>query len=188
MPLAINQIKAGIGVTLNNEIFIVVDAQHVKPGKGGAFAKVRMRNVRTQQVFDRTIKPADKLEEVPLEERAMQNLYDAGEAVHFMDQTTFEEVIVPKEMLGDKISFLQDNLEVRGLFHGEDLLNVELPIFITAEITHTEPGFRGDTSKAGNKPAEIETGATIQVPLFIEIGDKIKVDTRSGSYVERIKE
>lgn len=187
MPLAINQIKAGLGIEMNGEIFLVTEHQHVKPGKGGAFAKVRLRNVRTNQVFERTIKPADKVEEIPLEERRLQYLYDGGDVVNFMDNTTFEEVPVSKDMLGNNLSFLLDNLEVRGLFHGKDLLNIELPIFIEAEITHTEPGFRGDTSKAGNKPATIEPGATIQVPLFIEIGDKVKIDTRTGTYVERVK-
>ncbi len=187
MGISINQIKSGIGLIIDGNIFIVIDSQHVKPGKGGAFAKVKLKNVRTQQTLDRTIKPADKVEEADLEERKLQNLYESGDNYHFMDNTTFEEVVVSKDLLGDSVNFLQDNVEVSGMFYQDELLKVDLPIFIISEITHTEPGFRGDTSKAGNKPATIDTGATIQVPLFIDIGDKVKIDTRTGTYVERVK-
>lgn len=188
MGISLNQIKAGAALQIDGNIFVVTDSQHVKPGKGGAFAKVKLKNVRTQQSLDRTIKPADKVEEIMLEDRKLQNLYQSGDDYHFMDNTTFEEVIVSADMLGDDVRFLQENLEVEGKFYDDELLKVELPIFIIAEVSHTEPGFKGDTSKAGTKPAEIDTGATIQVPLFVDIGDKIKVDTRTGEYVERVKE
>ena len=188
MGISLNQIKSGAALQIDGSIFIVTDSQHVKPGKGGAFAKVKLKNVRTQQTLDRTIKPADKVEEVLLEDRKLQNLYQSGDDYHFMDNTTFEEVVVTKDILGDAERFLQENLEVDGKFFNDELLKIELPIFIFAQVTHTEPGFKGDTSKAGTKPAEIDTGATIQVPLFVDIGDKIKVDTRTGVYVERVKE
>lgn len=187
MGLSINQIKAGIGILMDGNVFIVVESQHIKPGKGGAFAKVKIKNVRTQQTLEKTIKSADKLEEIHLEERKLQNLYESGENYHFMDNSTFEEVVVSKSLLGDSVSFLQENAEVTGMFYNNELLKIELPIFIITEVTHTEPGFKGDTSKSGNKPAVIDTGATIQVPLFLDIGDKIKIDTRTGTYVERVK-
>ncbi len=187
MGISINQIKAGVGLLIDGNIFVVVDSKHVKPGKGGAFAKVKLKNVRTQQTIERTIKPSDKVEDIDLEERKLQNLYQSGENYHFMDNTTFEEVEVSTDILGDSVRFLQDNLEVVGMFYNNELLKVELPIFIIAEVTFTEPGYKGDTTKAGNKPATIDTGTTIQVPLFIDIEDKIKIDTRSGEYVERVK-
>lgn len=172
---------------MDGNIFMVVDSQHIKPGKGGAFAKVKIKNVRTHQVLEKTIKSADKIEEIFLEERKLQNLYNTDDNYHFMDNTTFEEVIVAKDMIGDSVRFLQENCEVLGMFYDNELLKVDLPMFITAEVIHTEPGYKGDTSKSGNKPAEIDTGATVPVPLFIDIGDKIKIDTRTGVYVERVK-
>lgn len=187
MGISINQIKAGIGLLIDGNVYLVIDSKHVKPGKGGAFAKVKLKNVRTPQTLERTIKPSDKVEEIYLEDRKLQNLYQTDDNYYFMDTTTYEEVMVPGDLLGDSVRFLQENLEVVGMFYKEELLKVELPIFIISEITHTEPGFRGDTSKAGNKPATIDTGATIQVPLFIDIGDKVKIDTRTGVYVERVK-
>lgn len=187
MGISINQIKAGIGILMDGNIFIVVESQHIKPGKGGAFAKVKLKNVRTQQNLEKTIKSADKVEEIILEERKLQKLYESGDNYHFMDNSTFEEVVVSRNLIGDSVRFLQENCEVSGMFYNNELLKVELPIFIIAEVIHTEPGFKGDTSKSGNKPAEIDSGATVPVPLFIDIGDKIKIDTRTGLYVERVK-
>lgn len=166
---------------------MVTEYQHVKPGKGGAFVKVKLRNVKTEQVLDRTFKPGEKLEEAYLEERKLQNLYRSGDAFHFMDTTTYEETVVSLEVIGDAVKFLQDNLEVTGICFKNEVLKIVLPTFIIAEITQTEPGFKGDTTKAGTKPATIDTGTQIQVPLFINIGDRIKIDTRSGAYVERMK-
>ena len=166
---------------------MVTEYQHVKPGKGGAFVKVKLRNVKTEQVLDRTFKPGEKLEEAYLEERKLQNLYRSGDDFHFMDTTTYEETVVPLAVIGDTVNFLQDNLEVIGICFKNEVLKIILPTFIIAEITQTEPGFKGDTTKAGTKPAVIDTGTQIQVPLFISIGDRIKIDTRSGTYVERMK-
>lgn len=174
-----------MALRVDGELYWVVEAQHVKPGKGSAFLKARLKNIKTDQVFERTMRTVDKFEEAVLEEKALQNLYQSADTYHFMDHATYEEITIPKEVLGDAVRFLQDNLEVTGLFYNNKLLKVVLPTFITAEITHTEPGFKGDSSRAGTKPAVIDTGATIQVPLFINIGDVIKIDTRTGQYVER---
>ena len=176
-----------MGLLVNGQIFLVTEHKHVKPGKGGAFAKVKLKNIKTQQVLEKTFKPVDKFDEVKLEEKKLQYQYRSGANFHFMDLATFEQVVIGEDALGDSIKFLQDNLEVTGICHKNEILKVDLPIFFTAEIIQTEPGFKGDTSKAGTKPATIDTGAIIQVPLFINIGDRIKIDTRTGSYSERVK-
>lgn len=187
MTISINQISSGTGLRINGEIFLVTDYSHVKPGKGSAFVRVKLKNIKTQQVLDRTFKTADKLDDVYLEERKLQNLYRSGDDFHFMDNTSYEEKVLSEEILGDAVKFLQDHLEVTGICYGDEVLKIVLPIFIIADIIHTEPGFKGDTSKAGTKPATIDTGVVIQVPLFVNIGDRVKIDTRTGSYVERVK-
>jgi len=177
-----------MGLRINGDIFLVTEYNHVKPGKGGAFARVKLKNVKTQQVLKKTFKPVDKLDDISLEERKIQNLYRSGDSFHFMDNTSYEETIISKDLIGDAVRFLQDNLEVTGVYYNNDVLKIILPIFIIAEITQTEPGFKGDSSKAGTKPATIDTGTQIQVPLFINIGDRVKIDTRTGSYVERVQQ
>jgi elongation factor P len=177
-----------MGLKINGEIYLVTEHSHHKPGKGGAFVRVRLKNVKTGQVLNKTFKPVDKIDDVSLEERKLQNLYRSGDNFHFMDGASYEEIVVSKDILGDAIMFLQDNLEVIGIYHDKDVLKIVLPTFITAEITQTEPGFKGDSSKAGTKPATIDTGAQIQVPLFINMGDRVKIDTRTGSYVERVQQ
>ena len=187
MAISISKITSGTGLRINGEIFLVTEYSHVKPGKGGAFVRVKLKNVKTPQVLKKTFKPGDKLEEVVLMEKKLQNLYQTGDSCHFMDCTSYEEITVSKDILDDSIKFLQDNLEVTGICYNDDVLKIVLPIFITAEITHTEPGFKGDSTKAGTKPATIDTGTVIQVPLFVNTGDRIKIDTRTGSYVERVQ-
>ena len=187
MTISINQISSGTALRIDNGIFVVQEYHHVKPGKGSAFVRVKIKNVKTQQVLEKTFKTADKLDDVELEEKKMQNLYQSGDSYYFMDMESFEEVAVSEEVLGDLVNYLQENAEVTAYSHEGEILKIELPMFIEVAIEHTEPGFRGDTTRAGNKPATIETGATIQVPLFVEIGDKIKLDTRTGTYVERVK-
>ncbi len=176
-----------MGLRINDDIFLVTGYSHVKPGKGSAFVRVKLKNIRTQQVLEKTFKTADKLDDVPLEERKLQNLYRSGDSFYFMDYTTYEEVAVPEEVIGEDVKFLQDNLEVTGICYNGKVLRIVLPTFIEAEIVHTEPGLKGDSSKAGTKPAVIDAGATIQVPLFVNIGEVVKVDTRTGTYVERVK-
>lgn len=176
-----------MGLRINETVYIITDYTHVKPGKGTAFVRIKMKNIKTDAVLERTFKTADKLENVSLEERRLQNSYKVSDGFCFMDLKTYEEVVVSEEILGDNIKFLQEHLEVVGLFDGDQILKVELPIFITAQIKETEPGFKGDSSRAGTKPATIDTGALIQVPLFVDIDDWVKIDTRTGSYVERVK-
>ena len=188
MIISISDIASGIGLKINNDIFIITEHQHVKPGKGAAFVRAKLRNIKTQQVLDRTFRSSDKLEEVDLEEKKLQNLYQSGDSFHFMDLTSYEEIVVPNDLLADSVKFLQENIEVIATCHQNEILKITLPTFIIAEIKHTEPGFKGDTATGGTKPATIDTGATVQVPLFIDVGEKIKIDTRTGQYVERVKE
>lgn len=186
MTISINQISNGTGLRINDEIFLVTEYSHVKPGKGSAFVRVKLKNIKTQQLLERTFKTADKLDDVLLEEKKLQNLYRSGNHFHFMDCASYEEKILSEDVLGDSVHFLQDHLEVTGICYGDEVLKIVLPTFIAAEIIQTEPGYKGDSSRAGTKPATIDTGITIQVPLFVNIGDRVKIDTRTGSYVERV--
>jgi len=187
VAISMNELATGLAIRHNQDIYIVVEHKHVKPGKGGAFVRAKLKNIKTDQVLEKTFKPVDKIEDVPLEERKIQFSYINGDFYVFMDLASYEEVSVSKAVLGDSIKFLQENAEVSGCFHNNNVIKISLPIFIQAKITHTEPGFKGDTSRAGNKPATIDTGTTVQVPLFVDIDDMVKIDTRTGTYVERVQ-
>ncbi len=189
MTIAINEIASGIGLLVNNEVYLVVDYDHVKPAKGSAFVRVKMKSVKSGNVLERTFRSAEKLDDVPLEEKKFQYQYNSADSYHFMDQESYEEITIPKDDLDpDVVKFLQDNLNVTALCYHSQILKIVLPNFLVAQIVETEPGFRGDTSRSGNKPATIDTGAIIQVPLFIGKGEWIKIDTRNGGqYVERVQ-
>ena len=186
MALSINEIKSGVTILVDDDVYVVVDAQHVKPGKGAAFVRAKLRNMKNSNIQEKTFRGDEKIDQAFVDERKLQYQYNSGQLYHFMDQDNFEEVTVSEDNVGDKAKFLKDNLEVMGYFYKNDFLTVNLPNFIEVTIIHTEPGIKGDTAKSGTKPAEIETGATIQVPLFIDVGDRIKVDTRTAEYVERV--
>ncbi len=185
MALSVNEIKSGVTILVDGQVHIVIETQHVKPGKGAAFVRVKLRNLKNGGIQEKTFRGDEKIEEAFVEERRLQYLYVSGNLFHFMDQDNFEEITVSEDNLGDKKKFLKDNLEVTGYFYKNETLNINLPNFIEFKVVHTEPGIKGDTAKSGAKPAQIETGATVQVPLFINVGDGIKVDTRTGEYVER---
>ena len=187
MPLSINELSTGIGILVNNEVYMITEVNHVKHGKGSAFVRVRLKSLKTELTLERTFRSAEKIEDVFLEERKLQYLYRAGDAFHFMDQTNFEEKTISEDQLGDAIKFLQDNIEVTVIYHKDQIQKVYMPNFIIANIVETEPGFKGDSSRAGTKPATIDTGALVQVPLFINKGEWVKIDTRSSSYVERVQ-
>ncbi len=186
MALSINEIKAGLTILVDNTVWLIIDTQHVKPGKGAAFVRAKIRNLKNGSVQEKTFRGDEKIDEAYVEEKKLQYTYASGDFYHFMDQENFDEIIISKDNVAEKAKFLQDNLEVSAYFFKNDFLNINLPNFIECTIRHTEPGIKGDTAKSGTKPAEIETGATIFVPLFINTGDKIKVDTRTGQYVERV--
>lgn len=187
MTVGMNQIVVGMALDIDGDIFLVTEHQHVKPGKGSAFVRMKIKNVRTEAVLERTLRSSDKFEEVVLEEQELEYLYNMGDIYHFMNHVTYDQVEVPLEILSGVEKFLLENLAVTGLIHEGRVIKVVLPIFIEAEITESAPGVKGDSSKAGTKPATIATGTTIQVPLFINQGDWVKIDTRSGQYVERIQ-
>jgi len=186
VALSINEIKNGVTVLVDSEVYQVIETQHVKPGKGAAFVRAKLKNIKTGYIQERTFRGDEKIEEAFVEERKLQYLYNSGDIYNFMDQDNFEEIVISQDNLQDKKKFLKDNLDVLGYFYKDGCLSINLPTFIEFKITHTEPGIKGDTAKSGTKAAVIETGATIQVPLFIDIGDKVKLDTRTGEYVERV--
>lgn len=186
MALSINEIKSGVTILVDREVYLVIETQHVKPGKGAAFVRAKLRNLKNSSIQEKTFRGDEKIESAFVEERKLQYLYPSGSVYHFMDQENFEEISIAKEDMAGKSDFLKDNLEVVAYFYKSDFLNINLPNIIEFKIVHTEPGIKGDTAKSGTKLAKIETGATIQVPLFINTGDTIKVDTRNAEYVERV--
>jgi len=186
VALSINDIKSGLTILVDSDVYLVVETQHVKPGKGAAFVRVKLRNLKNNNIQEKTFRGGEKIEAAFVEERKLQYQYSSGGMYHFMEQNNYEEISISKDNLGEKEKFLKDNLEVTGYFHKNETLNINLPNFIDFKIIHTEPGIKGDTAKSGTKPAKIESGAILQVPLFIDTGDKIKVDTRTGEYIERV--
>lgn len=186
MALSINEVKAGLTILVDDQVWIVLESQHVKPGKGAAFVRAKIRNLKNNSVQEKTFRGDEKIEEAFVEERKLQYQYSSAGMYHFMDQENYEEVAVSEDDIGEKKKFLKDNLEVSAYYYKDEVLNVALPNSVEVKVTQTEPGIKGDTAKSGTKPATIETGATIQVPLFVNEGDVIKVDTRSGGYIERV--
>jgi len=171
----------------NGDLFTIIEFQHVKPGKGGAFVRTKLRNIRTKTVYERTYRSGERFEEARLERRPFEFLYRDGDALVFMDTETYDQIHIDANLLGDSKGFLSENMTCNILFHGEAPIEVEVPTFVELEVARTEPGFKGNTAQNINKPAAVSTGAKVDVPLFIEIGDVIKIDTRTGEYIERVK-
>jgi elongation factor P len=186
--ITINEVAKGMALNIEGDICTIADFSHVKPCKGSAFVRIKLRYLKNGNTIERTFRSAETLEDVPLEERRLQYLYNADGFYHFMDQTTFEEHRISKDELGENvIKFLLDNMEISGFVYQDKVLKVELPNFIVTKIVESEPGVKGDSTKSNTKPAKIETGTTILVPLFVNVDEYIKIDTRSGEYVERVK-
>ena len=179
-------VRNGTTFELDNSVYKVVEFQHVKPGKGAAFVRTKLKNVITGAVLERTFNPSEKLQGAEIEKREMQYLYNDGDLYYFMDNETYEQLPLNKEDLGDMLRFLKENMNVKILSFKGKVFAIEPPLFVELEITYTEPGFSGNTSTNATKPATLETGATINVPLFVNTGDKIRIDTRTGEYMERI--
>ncbi|RLA95271.1 MAG: elongation factor P [Deltaproteobacteria bacterium] len=178
--------RRGLKIEVDGTPYAIVEFQHVKPGKGGAFVRTKLRNLITGGVIDKTFRAGEKVERPDLEEKTMQFLYSEGNQYYFMDTETYEQTFLTQEQLGESKNFLQENINVSILYYQGKPIGVELPIFVELEVKETEPGVRGDTASGGSKPATLETGAVIQVPLFINEGDKVKIDTRTGEYIERV--
>lgn len=181
-----SDIRKGLKVLLDGNPYNVVEFQFIKPGKGAAFTRTKFKNLLTGAVIERNIRSGEKLEPANVEERNMQYLYKEGDDLVFMDEKNFEQVSVRADMIGDAVGLMKDNLPCAVLFFNERPVDVTLPTFVFLEVTHSEPGVRGDTSGNVTKQATVETGATVAVPLFINIGDMLKIDTRSLEYVERV--
>jgi elongation factor P len=182
-----SDIRKGLKVLIDGNPYTVVEFQFIKPGKGAAFTRTKFKNLLTGAVIERNIRSGEKLEPANVEEREMQFLYKEGDDLVFMDQKSYEQVSVARELIGEPADLMKDNLPCSVLFFNERPVDVSLPTFVFLEVTASEPGVRGDTSGNVTKPATVETGAEIAVPLFINIGDLIKIDTRTHSYVERVK-
>jgi elongation factor P len=183
-----NDLKNGLVLNLDGQLWTVVEFQHVKPGKGGAFVRTKLKNVLTGKVVDRTFNAGLKVDTATVDKRDMQYLYRDGEAFVFMDKDTYDQLNVPEATVGDAAHFLLEGQDALVATHDGAPLYVELPAAVVLEITYTEPGLQGDRSTGGTKPATLETGYQIQVPLFLEQGTKVKVDTRSGEYLSRVNE
>ncbi|WP_447980569.1 elongation factor P [Candidatus Nitrospira bockiana] len=181
------EFRNGARLLLDGEPFYIVEFQHVKPGKGGAFVRTKLKSYKTGSVQDKTFRSGEKFEEPNLEEREMQFLYATGDAYTFMDTETFEQFTYDKKRLGENADLLKENTVAKILIYEHQPLAVELPIFIELKVVDAEPGVRGDTASGGTKPAVVETGAVIKVPLYLEVGEVIKIDTRSRQYVERVR-
>lgn len=178
--------RNGMTLRVDGDILEIVEFLHVKPGKGGAFVRSKLKNVRTGAVTEKTYRAGEKITEVRLERRSMEYIYKDGDSYVFMDKGTFEQILVPEDYLKDKLSFLKEGTLTTVLYAGEELVGVILPTFCDLVVTTTDPGLKGDTASGGSKPATLETGPVIAVPLFVNEGDVVRVDTRTKEYVERV--
>ncbi|MEW6523112.1 MAG: elongation factor P [Bacillota bacterium] len=183
--ISTNDFRTGVTIEIDGEVFSVVEFQHVKPGKGSAFVRTRLKNVRTGAVLDRTFPAGEKLPRAHLERREVQFLYSSEGHYTFMDMETYDQIALSKEQVGNAVNYLVDNMTVWVLVYQGKYIDLELPNSVELTVVETDPGLRGDTATGGAKPARLETGATVRVPLFVNIGDRIRVDTRTGSYIER---
>ncbi|MCK4923720.1 MAG: elongation factor P [Spirochaetes bacterium] len=184
--ISANELRKGMMIRMDGDLCAVLSYQHVKPGKGPAFVRVKIRSLRKNSTVEKTLRPDEKVEDVYIDRRKMQYLYSDGESAVFMDLESYEQESVPLENVAGERKFLKEGLEVDVSYYEHEIISIDLPIFVELKITHAEPGLRGDTATTTFKTAEVETGSTIQVPLFINEGDAIKVDTRSGEYMERV--
>jgi elongation factor P len=186
MAVDTSQFRNGLKVELDGEPFVMTFFQHVKPGKGGAFVRTKLKNLKTGRVLERTFRSGERVEEADVEDRKMQYLYQDGESLIFMDLESYDQMPLALEQVGDARRFLKENTEVAVILHNGRPIQLELPAFIEAVIAQCDPGLKGDTASGATKPATLETGAVVQVPLFVKEGETIRVDTRTGAYVERV--
>ena len=179
--------RKGLKIEIGGEPYLIVDFQHVKPGKGGAFVRTRLKSLISGNVIDQTFRSGDRVDKPDLEEREMQFLYEAEGEYHFMDTKNYEQLFLTVDQLGEGKGYLKENLVIKALFHNGKPIGIEFPNFVELKVIQTEPGVRGDTATGATKPATLESGAVIQVPLFVESGEVIRIDTRTHEYIERVK-
>ena len=178
--------KNGVTVEIEGNIFQIMEFQHVKPGKGAAFVRTKLKNIISGGVVEKTFRPTEKFPKAHIERKDMQYLYTDGELYHFMDVENYEQIALNEDAIGDSLKFVKENEMVKICSHKGNVFAVEPPLFVELQITDTEPGFKGDTAQGATKPAVVETGATVYVPLFVEQGDVLKIDTRTGEYLSRV--
>ena len=178
--------RNGITIELEGNVFQIIEFQHVKPGKGAAFVRTKLKNIKNGGVVEKTFRPTEKCPQARIDRKDMQYLYADGDMFNFMDVETYEQIALSKDEIGDALKFVKENEMVKMLSHNGQVFSVEPPLFVELEITETEPGFKGDTATGASKPAIVETGAQIMVPLFVERGDKVQIDTRTGEYLKRM--
>jgi elongation factor P len=186
MAVSTNNLKNGMCISYNDKLWVVVEFQHVKPGKGGAFVRTKLKEIKSGRVVEVTFRAGEKLDDVRMETKNLQYLYHDGDAYHFMDSDSYDQFDLPLDFVGDAAKWLKENEVATVLIAGTEMIGVEPPMFVELEVVDTEPGFKGDTVQGGTKPATLETGAIVQVPMFVNAGERIKVDTRDGSYITRV--
>ena len=178
--------RNGITVEMDNGIYQIIEFQHVKPGKGAAFVRTKLKNIVNGGVIEKSFRPQEKFPQARIDRKDMQYLYSDGDLYHFMDVESYDQVALNEETVGDALKFVKENDMCKVCSHNGNVFAIEPPLFVELEVTETEPGFKGDTATGASKPATVETGATVSVPLFVEIGNKIKIDTRTGEYLSRV--
>ncbi|MHC9544335.1 MAG: elongation factor P [Vulcanimicrobiota bacterium] len=181
-----NDFKNGMTIELDGHLMTIVEFLHVKPGKGSAFVRTKLRNLKSGYVVEKTFRAGEKVTRAIIDKRTMQFLYSSGSDYNVMDTENYEQITLSAEALGDGVKWLKEGMEISVLFYGTDPIGVDVPNFVELKVTETEPGFKGDTATGGTKPATLETGAIIQVPLFINIGELLQIDTRTGQYLRRV--
>lgn len=184
--ISTSDLKNGLTIKMDGQLFQVIEFQHVKPGKGGAFVKTKLRSLTTGNVLPKTFRSGDKLEDAFIEYKKLQFLYVSGDEYHFMEEKTYEQFQLTTEQMGDVPHFLKENMVVNASFYEDKLMSIEPPMFVELAVVEADPGMKGDTAKSGTKAVKLETGYTIQVPLFVDVGNVLKIDTRTGEYVERV--
>jgi len=178
--------RNGITIEMDNGIFQIIEFQHVKPGKGAAFVRTKLKNIVNGGVVEKSFRPTEKFPQARIDRKDMTYLYNDGDLFTFMDAETYDQIALNADTVGDALKFVKENEMVKVCSHNGNVFSIEPPLFVELEITETEPGFKGDTATGATKPAIVETGAQVNVPLFVELGDKIKIDTRSGEYLSRV--
>ena len=186
LPISAGDFRNGITIEYDNNVYQIIEFQHVKPGKGAAFVRTKLKNIKSGGVVEKTFRPTEKCPQARIDRKDMQYLYSDGDLFYFMDNENYEQIALNSEAVSDALKFVKENEMCKVCSHNGSVFSVEPPLFVELEITETEPGFKGDTATGANKPAIVETGAQVAVPLFVEQGDKIKIDTRTGEYLSRV--
>ncbi len=184
--ISTNDFRTGLTIEIDGDVYQVVDFQHVKPGKGSAFVRSKLKNMRTGAIIDKTFNAGEKIPRARVERKEVQYLYNDGTDFHFMDMETYDQFSMSREQLGDAIKFMKENMNIQLLMFQGRSIGVELPNFVELEVVDTSPGIKGDTASGGSKPATLETGYVVQVPFFVNVGDVLQIDTRTGHYIKRV--